>query len=150
MAHNKLYRFPILCVEGIGLKWSFFFVFCYFFPYCTRKHWHINFPMHEISRWRGVPRMCFVSTVSNLPSIEPYLFCNYQHRPDRHEAAAHYQRTSKAQCWEAIMASSAAPGFFEEVKHNQFLLLVRFFFVFFSKGNQHTVEKKRKKKRAHQ
>lgn len=88
-----------------------------------RKYNHTNFLMHEISKWRGVPRMCFVSTVANQPSVEPYLFCNYQHHPDRHEAAAHYQRTSKVQCWEAIMASTAAPGFFEEVKLNRNLFL---------------------------
>jgi calcium-independent phospholipase A2-gamma len=68
--------------------------------------------------------MCFVSTVVNQPSVEPYLFCNYQHHPERHKAAADYQRTCEAQCWEAIMASSAAPGFFEEVKLDRNLFLV--------------------------
>lgn len=89
-----------------------------------RKNDCTNFPMHEISKWRGVPRMCFVSTVANQPSVEPYLFCNYRHHPERQEAAAHYQRTTEVQCWEAIMASSAAPGFFEEVKLDQHLFLV--------------------------
>lgn len=68
--------------------------------------------------------MCFVSTIADQPSVEPYLFCNYQHHPNRRQAAAHYQRSSDVQCWEAIMASTAAPGFFEEVKLHKHLFLV--------------------------
>jgi len=89
-----------------------------------RKYGSVNCPMHEISKQRGVPRMCFVSTVANQPSVEPFLFCNYQHHPERWKAAAHYQRTSGVQCWEALMASTAAPGFFEEVKLDRHSFLV--------------------------
>ena len=61
------------------------------------------------------PKISFVSTVVNQPVIQPFLFTNYRHHPSQ-EAAAHYQSCCDVKIWEAIMASTAAPGYFEEVK----------------------------------
>ena len=62
-----------------------------------------------------VPKISFVSTVVNQPVIQPFLFCNYRHHPDNWDLA-HYPATVNAKIWEAVMASTAAPGYFEEVK----------------------------------
>ena len=60
-----------------------------------------------------------LTTTPTLPSLPhtppPFLFCNYRHRPGN--PAAHcYPSTTDARVWEAIMASTAAPGYLEEVK----------------------------------
>ena len=61
------------------------------------------------------PKISFVSTVVNQSVIQPFLFTNYRHHPSQ-EAATHYQSRCDVKIWEAIMASTAAPGYFEEVK----------------------------------
>ena len=69
------------------------------------------------------PRTVFVSTVVNQPVIQPFLFRNYRHRTeDRNHA--HYQGSSDVRVWEAIMASTAAPGYFGEVKLGSHVLQV--------------------------
>ena len=74
--------------------------------------------MYETTRDPDVPRVSFVSTVVNQPVIQPFLFCNYRHHPGNTEHA-HYLSTCDVRGWEAIMASTAAPGYFEEVKIGQ-------------------------------
>ena len=62
-----------------------------------------------------VAQVSFVSTLVNQSVVQPFLFCNYRHRPGN--PAAHcYPSTTDARVWEAIMASTAAPGYLEEVK----------------------------------
>ena len=62
-----------------------------------------------------VPRLSFISTVVNQSVVQPFLFCNYRHHPTSLESL-HYLRSSDTKIWEAIMSSTAAPGYFEEVK----------------------------------
>lgn len=61
------------------------------------------------------PKVAFVSTLVNQSVVQPFLFCNYRHRPGN-PAAYCYPSTTEARIWEAIMASTAAPGYLEEVK----------------------------------
>ena len=70
--------------------------------------------MYETSRLKGVPRLSIVSTVVNRPVIQPFLFNNYRHHPDNVNDA-HYLSSCDVVGWEALMASTAAPGYFEEV-----------------------------------
>lgn len=71
-----------------------------------------------------VPKISYVSTVVNQSVIQPFLFCNYRHHP-ANLSRAHYQSTCDVRVWEAIMASTAAPGYFEEVKLGNYVHQVR-------------------------
>ena len=73
-------------------------------------------------------RLSVVSTVVNQPVMQPFLFTNYRHHPDKC-AHTHYQNDCSFRLWEAVMASTAAPGFFEEVKLGPHVLQVRLLFV---------------------
>ena len=102
-----------------------------------RQYQSVNLPMWKTSSIQGAPRLCFVATVTSQPVVAPYLFCNYRHRPLAKEVReeglgsggssgrSHYQQRCDTQCWEAIMASTAAPGFFEEVRLAQDMFMVR-------------------------
>lgn len=59
------------------------------------------------------PKILAVSTVVNQPSLRPYVFRNYRHR---HELKSRYLGGCGHKLWEALRASSAAPGYFEEFK----------------------------------
>jgi hypothetical protein len=80
--------------------------------------------MYETSAEPDTPRISVVSTIVNQPVIQPFLFCNYRHHPDNREAT-HYLSTCDVRGWEAVMASTAAPGYFEEVKLGNFVHQVR-------------------------
>ena len=66
-------------------------------------------------------QMSFVATLVNRPVIEPFLFTNYQHHPDR---TSNYRSRCNVSVWKAVMASTAAPGYFEEVKLENYILQV--------------------------
>lgn len=59
------------------------------------------------------PKVLAVSTVVNHASLRPYVFRNYRHRPG---LRSHFRGSCGNKLWEAIRASSAAPGYFEEFK----------------------------------
>lgn len=65
--------------------------------------------------------MSFLSTLVNQPVIEPFLFTNYFHHP---QTPSHYLSSSKTPIWKAIMASTAAPGYFEEVNIDSYIFQV--------------------------
>ena len=54
--------------------------------------------------------MC-VSALMNYEKIQNFLFRNYTYPPG---ATSHYPGSTRHKLWEAIRASSAAPGYFEE------------------------------------
>lgn len=54
-----------------------------------------------------------MSTIVNQSTLRPYVFRNYRHR---HELKSHYPGSCSHKLWEALRASSAAPGYFEEFK----------------------------------
>lgn len=66
--------------------------------------------------------MSFVATLINQPIVQPFLFTNYRHQPNN---PSHYLLSSNIQLWQAIMASTAAPGYFEEVKIGPYVLQVK-------------------------
>lgn len=92
--------------------------------YFCRRNKEAELLMYETSAEPDTPRISVVSTVVNQPVIQPFLFCNYRHHPDNLEAA-HYLSTCDVKGWEAIMASTAAPGYFEEVKLGNFVHQVK-------------------------
>ena len=57
--------------------------------------------------------MAAVSTVVNHSILLPYVFSNYTHP---HGSISKFPQSCKHRLWEALRASTAAPGFFEEFK----------------------------------
>lgn len=77
-----------------------------------------NTTLMTLASEAGHPRLVAVSV--NAHSVQPFLFRNYSHKP----TIGHlFDGTCKAEVWQAIRASSAAPGFFEEFKFNSSILL---------------------------
>ena len=62
---------------------------------------------------KDTPKVLAVSTIVNQSILRPYVFRNYRHR---HELKSHYPGSCSHKLWEALRASSAAPGYFEEFK----------------------------------
>ena len=58
--------------------------------------------------------MSFISTIINQSVIEPFVFRNYRHFPMSH-LKSRYQGCGEVRIWEAMRASTAAPGYFEEM-----------------------------------
>ena len=80
--------------------------------------------MYETVAEPHTPRLSVISTVVNQPVIQPYLFCNYRHHPNN-QKLTHYLSACDVRGWEAVMASTAAPGYFEEVKLGNLVHQVR-------------------------
>jgi len=68
----------------------------------------------ETSQKKDCPRILAISTIMNKPSIEAFLFRNYE-LPVSTRTLSQYEGSSKYKIWEAVRASAAAPGFFEEL-----------------------------------
>ncbi|VBB32607.1 unnamed protein product [Acanthocheilonema viteae] len=62
-------------------------------------------------RW-GTPMLSIVSCTVNTPTLQPYIFRTYGH-PSGSES--HYRGGCNHKAWEALQASAAAPGYFQEV-----------------------------------
>lgn len=62
---------------------------------------------------KTVPKVAAVSTVVNHSLLIPFVFSNYT-RP--HGSHSKFPQSCKYRLWEALRASTAAPGFFEEYK----------------------------------
>jgi calcium-independent phospholipase A2-gamma len=54
--------------------------------------------------------------------MKVFLFRNYNLPP---LAQSHYDGTARHKCWEAIRASSAAPGYYEDFKLDGYVFHVR-------------------------
>lgn len=54
----------------------------------------------------------------NAPKLKNFIFRNYNLPP---EVFSHYPGNCKQRVWEAIRASSAAPGYYEECKLGDFI-----------------------------
>ncbi|CCD74151.1 PNPLA domain-containing protein [Caenorhabditis elegans] len=75
--------------------------------------------MINTSRKLHTPRLAIVSSIVNLPTIQPYIFRNYDHPAGRD---SHYRGGADHCLWTAIQASAAAPLYFSEVKLDNLLL----------------------------
>uniref|UniRef100_A0A915PUM9 PNPLA domain-containing protein n=1 Tax=Setaria digitata TaxID=48799 RepID=A0A915PUM9_9BILA len=62
-------------------------------------------------RWE-TPKLGIVSCTVNTPTLQPYIFRTYGH-PNGIES--HYRGGCNHKVWEALQASAAAPGYFQEV-----------------------------------
>ncbi|KAM3726119.1 Calcium-independent phospholipase A2-gamma [Dirofilaria immitis] len=62
-------------------------------------------------RWE-TPLLSIVSCTVNTPTLQPYIFRTYGH-PKGSES--HYRGGCNHKAWEALQASAAAPGYFQEV-----------------------------------
>uniref|UniRef100_A0A1I7VFM6 PNPLA domain-containing protein n=1 Tax=Loa loa TaxID=7209 RepID=A0A1I7VFM6_LOALO len=62
-------------------------------------------------RW-DTPMLSIVACTVNTPTLQPYIFRTYGH-PNGSES--HYRGGCNHKAWEALQASAAAPGYFQEV-----------------------------------
>ncbi|XP_023211072.1 calcium-independent phospholipase A2-gamma-like isoform X1 [Centruroides sculpturatus] len=67
--------------------------------------------LNETARKKGNPKMSAVSAVMNQPLLQPFLFRNYA-LPYRVQSL--YPGNCSHKLWQAIRASAAAPGYFEQ------------------------------------
>ncbi|XP_065303569.1 calcium-independent phospholipase A2-gamma-like isoform X2 [Dermacentor albipictus] len=65
----------------------------------------------ETTRNLCSPKVGAISVAVNQPTLKPYVFRNYN-LP--HRVESHYYGSCKYKMWQAIRASGAAPGYFEE------------------------------------
>ena len=76
-------------------------------------------------------KACKISVVSNVTTpneMKVFLFRNYNLPTS---AQSHYDGTTRYKVWEAIRASSAAPGYYEDFKLDGYVFHVNFFRLFF-------------------
>ena len=65
----------------------------------------------ETAQEKDGPRVVFISALINTPTLQPFAFRNYN-LPNK--SISCYESSCKYKIWEAIRASAAAPGYFEE------------------------------------
>ncbi|GMS97216.1 hypothetical protein PENTCL1PPCAC_19391, partial [Pristionchus entomophagus] len=63
------------------------------------------------AREEGTPKISIVSSIVNLPQLQPFIHRNYE-TPSGKES--HYRGGTAHQLWQAVQASAAAPAYFEE------------------------------------
>ena len=71
--------------------------------------------------------MSFISTIINQSVIEPFVFRNYRHSPVSN-LESRYQGCGEVRIWEAMRASTAAPGYFEDMPLASYVHQVNEFF----------------------
>lgn len=62
-----------------------------------------------------VPKCSALSVLVNRDVLKPFVWRNYSIVPGSRDT--HWPGTCRACMWQAIRATSAAPGYFEEFKH---------------------------------
>ncbi|RWS31525.1 calcium-independent phospholipase A2-gamma-like protein [Leptotrombidium deliense] len=75
------------------------------------KHAYTEKTLIETAQNSGIPKTLAISAVVNTSSLQPYVFRNY-HPSDNW--SRDYEGSCSHKVWEAVRASSAAPGYFEE------------------------------------
>ncbi|CAG2116450.1 unnamed protein product [Medioppia subpectinata] len=76
--------------------------------------------MMESKQCAGTPSVLAISALMNKPSIEAFLFRNYE-LPIHTRSLSQYEGSSKYKIWQAVRASAAAPGYFEEIRLDQYV-----------------------------
>lgn len=77
-----------------------------------------NTSLLDLAAEPKLPKLVAVSV--NAHSVQPYLFRTYSLNP---AIGSQFDGTCRAQLWQAIRASSAAPGYFQEFKFGSSILL---------------------------
>jgi calcium-independent phospholipase A2-gamma len=74
--------------------------------------------MMDTARKENAVKIAVVSCLVNALQLQPYVFRNYEHGAGRD---SQFRGGTKHKLWQSIQASSAAPGYFEEVSCNLFI-----------------------------
>ncbi|XP_022105032.1 calcium-independent phospholipase A2-gamma-like [Acanthaster planci] len=83
-----------------------------------KSHQMADKPMISTARQAECPKVAAVATLMNVGSIKDFLFRNYNVPPG---TQSRYRGACKYELWEAARASSAAPGYFEECKLDEYV-----------------------------
>uniref|UniRef100_A0A0K0ELA3 PNPLA domain-containing protein n=1 Tax=Strongyloides stercoralis TaxID=6248 RepID=A0A0K0ELA3_STRER len=67
----------------------------------------------DSAKYKDVPKISIVSCILNSPQLQPYVFRNYE-LPPGHDSQ--FRGGNNYKLWEVVQASTAAPGYFEEVR----------------------------------
>ncbi|KAJ8046693.1 Calcium-independent phospholipase A2-gamma [Holothuria leucospilota] len=78
--------------------------------------WPFSFFSSDIEPY--ILQVASVATLMNVGTLRDFLFRNYNLPPG---SVSFYQGSSKYRLWEALRASSAAPGYFEEFKLDDYV-----------------------------
>ena len=70
----------------------------------------------DTGRDEGAIKLAIVSCLVNARTLQPFIFRNYEH-PAGHDS--YYRGSTKHKLWQAIQASAAAPGYFEEASERR-------------------------------
>ncbi|XP_043241162.1 calcium-independent phospholipase A2-gamma-like isoform X1 [Amphibalanus amphitrite] len=70
-------------------------------------------PLIAFSRDQAAPKVAAVSTLVSSDQLQAFIFRSYNHP---HHVQSHYQGSSRYKVWEAVQASAAAPGYFQECR----------------------------------
>ncbi|XP_074598016.1 calcium-independent phospholipase A2-gamma-like [Brevipalpus obovatus] len=65
----------------------------------------------ETTQESDTPKIAAVSALMNTATIQPFVFRNYNHSD---KSMSYFEGSAKYKIWQAIRASAAAPGYFEE------------------------------------
>ncbi|XP_046344342.1 calcium-independent phospholipase A2-gamma-like [Haliotis rufescens] len=74
--------------------------------------------MIEFAKDKQLPKYSGMSTLMNVPKLKNFIFRNYNLPP---QSYSRYPGGCRHSIWEVIRASSAAPGYFEEFKHGDYV-----------------------------
>ncbi|KAK0163669.1 hypothetical protein PV327_007325 [Microctonus hyperodae] len=73
----------------------------------------------KTSRERTSPKFSAIATIFDNAQVMAYIFRNYTLPP---RVESQYMGSHKHKLWEAVRASAAAPTYFEEFKHGEYIL----------------------------
>lgn len=73
------------------------------------------------ARDKNCPKLSAVSAIVNAQKVQNYIFRNYEYPQG---VGSTYKGSMNYKMWEAVKASSAAPGYFEECKFGDLVFQV--------------------------
>ncbi|KAG8179373.1 hypothetical protein JTE90_012071 [Oedothorax gibbosus] len=74
--------------------------------------------MIDSAKDKTSPKLAAVSALMNSPQLEAFVFRNYDFDPG---VQSYYKGSCRYRMWEAVRASGAAPGYFEELRLDDYL-----------------------------
>lgn len=108
------YLFNTDIITGTGrLLWSHAYYDTAVWEKILKEMYGSSTIMSDTKKNPDCPNLVAISAIVNLHSLQPYLFRNYELSPGS-KPFSHFQGGSQHKLWEAVRASAAAPGYFEE------------------------------------